>query len=98
MNSPDSRTPDEFDVALSHLFHNWADQQTPPAYARNRVLKKAARNAKVDFGRYFLITLKRLNPYWTGRPLNHTELTKWLFSQAMLQCFSMDRRALRMLC
>jgi hypothetical protein len=45
-----------------------------------------------------LMKIRALNPYWTGRPLSHAELAKWLFSRAMLDCLTIDRSALRVVC
>jgi hypothetical protein len=94
---------DEGDVRLAHSLKNWASKQLPPAYVRTRILRKAADNS-VDGGimqqinKKIALTIRSLNPYWTGRPLSNAEMAKWLFSRAMTDCLRIDHTTLRVVC
>jgi hypothetical protein len=93
---------------FAHSLKNWGEKQNPPAYVRMRLFRQArllrqagtfADGNKVQrMGKSLLMNIRALNPYWTGRPLSHTELARWLFSRAMLDCLSMDRRTIRVVC
>ena len=94
-------TLNEMDSGLAHSLKNWGAKHNPPAYVRARLLRQAGSHAgsKVQrFGKSLLIRIRSMNPYWTGRPLSHAELAKWLFSRAMVDCLNIDRSALRLVC
>lgn len=101
MNSHNFSEP-EMDHLLSHPLKNWAAKQTAPAYVRARILRQAGNRAQgtriQQFGNRLLVKIRALNPYWTGQPLSHAELAKWIFSKAMLDCLRMDRETLRVVC
>jgi len=95
-------TFNEKDILFAHSLKNWGTKQNPPAYVRMRLLRKAstlgAGNKMQRIGKSLLMKIRALNPYWTGRPLSHAELAKWLFSRAMLDCLNIDRSAMRVVC
>ncbi|GAB4578717.1 MAG: hypothetical protein Fur0022_14530 [Anaerolineales bacterium] len=93
---------DEMDSLFAHSLKNWGAKQNPPVYVRSRLLRQAAqqtRGSKLhQMSEEWLLRVRALNPYWTGRPLSHAELAKWLFAQAMLDGLRMERDALRVVC
>lgn len=101
MNSHNS-SENAIDTLLAHSVKNWGTKQNPPAYIRARLLRRAANRAegsKIEqISKNLLMKIRGLNPYWTGQPLSHAELAKWLFSNAMLDCLWMDRGTLRVVC
>ncbi len=91
----------ENDIEFAHALKNWGAKQNPPVYLRTRILRKAGNRGAgktTSFGKNLLMKIRALNLYWTGQPLGHTELTKWLFSRAMLDCLTIDRNAMRVVC
>lgn len=90
------------DTLIAHSVKNWGAKQNPPAYIRARLLRRAADRTKgtkiQQIGKHLLMKIRGLNPYWTGQPLSHAELAKWLFSRAMLDCLRIDRDTLRVVC
>jgi hypothetical protein len=90
------------DPSLVHSIKNWGAKQNPPAYVRARLLRRAGNHVEgtriQQLGKNLLMKIRALTPYWTGQPLSHAELAKWLFSQAMLDCLRMDRDTLRVVC
>jgi len=104
MNSPNEMsTFDETEEPLlAHSLKNWGAKQNPPAYVRTRLIRQAgtmaAGNQAQRIGTRLLMRIRALNPYWTGRPLNHAELAKWLFSRAMVDCLRIDHSAMRVVC
>jgi ribosomal protein S8E len=98
-----NHSDEEMDVLLTHSLKNWASKQSSPAYVRTRILRKAAVKAidggmMQQLGKKVTMTIRGLNPYWTGRPLNHSETAKWLFSRAMMDCLRIDHTSLRVVC
>lgn len=107
MNLPDftdteMNSMNEMDTALAHSLKNWGAKQNPPAYMRTRLLRQAGGSAAgsrmQQWQKSLSMKIRALNPYWTGRPLSHAELAKWLFSRAMLDCLTIDRSVLRVVC
>jgi len=98
MSSPDRLSAREFDPTIGRSLKNWGARQTPPADARATLLRRAGRQRQVHPGRSWFHTAARLlaaaglNP--AQRPA-YTDLSRWLFSQAMLQNLRTDRSGLR---
>lgn len=101
MNSH-NMSDNEMDTVFAHALKNWGARQSPPVYVRARLLRKAGMQAEgtkmQQLGKNLIMRIRGLNPYWTGRPLSHAELAKWLFSQSMLDCLRIDRETLRVVC
>jgi hypothetical protein len=88
------------ELSVTRTLKNWADRQHPPKALRTRLLLKAAsQNRRTQAGKQLILRIKRFaNPYWTGQNLSYAELSRWLFSRAMVQCLNMDRFAARAVC
>ncbi len=85
------------DITLRHCLKNWTSKQHPPTRIRQQTLNRAAGKPtnKVAQNRFVLLIKSLSN--WNARPhLHYAELSRWLFSQAMLQSFDMSRTTLRM--
>jgi uncharacterized protein YjbI with pentapeptide repeats len=82
---------------LQRSLANWAERQAPPANLRSQILRKAAAEAdRKRRGLGWILRIKQFtNPYWTGQPLSYAELSRWLFSQALLQDMSNNRPSVR---
>ncbi|MCP4420248.1 MAG: hypothetical protein GY805_26890 [Chloroflexi bacterium] len=84
------------DITLRHCLKNWTSKQHPPTRIRRQTLNRAAGKPNKAPQNRFVLLIKSLSN-WNARPhLDYAELSRWLFSQAMLQSFDMSRTTLRM--
>jgi hypothetical protein len=107
MNSPKLHKRSEFDLTIGHELESWAGRQEAPAEVRARVLDGAAaleRKRRRFVRRRGPLVVQRLHQWLTTRPVRrkpqvpYTELSQWLFNQAMWQSLGNDRRAVRFVC
>jgi len=98
MSSPKLRKHSDFDLTIGRELQSWASRQHAPAEVRRRVLDGAAVQARS------LRSVRRLQQWLNIGPvrrkpqLPYTELTQWLYNQAMWHSLGNDRRAVRFVC
>lgn len=98
MNSPRQQSrqliPEEIEIQRS--LKNWAGRQLPPRGGRERLLG-AARAASRPRQPHWLAFLASLSsPYAQAAPrMSYGELSRWMFSQAMIQTFNVNQPVLR---
>jgi hypothetical protein len=107
MNSPKLRKGSDFDQTIGRELQSWSARQQPPADLRERILNQAAaqeRKRRRAFASRSPLALRKLR-HWllsgTARrkpQLPYTELSQWLFNQAMWHSLRNDRRAVRFVC
>lgn len=107
MSSPRLQKQSDFDATIGRELKSWAARQQPPADARARLLEAAAAQSQKPTERraprasamtkvqrwLSAVVPSRRNPQ-----LPYTELSQWLFNQAMWQSLGNDRRAVRFVC
>lgn len=103
MNSPRMDRHSDFDSTIGQELKSWAARQQAPVDSR-AVLLAAARAAAPRRRSWSRVTARRIQSWLAAsfgrRPprLPHTELTQWLFTQAMWHNLGIDRRAVRFVC
>ena len=108
MSSPKLQKHSDFDVTIGRELQSWAARQQPPADARARLLEAAASESHQSTKRPGrrsprIVTqvqrwLAAAVPLRRKPQLPYTELSQWLFNQAMWQSLGNDRRAVRFVC
>jgi hypothetical protein len=107
MNSPKLRTHSDFDRTIGRELQSWAGRQHAPAEVRRRVLTEAAAQEPTRrrlFGLRSPRVVRRFRHWLSAGPtrrkpqIPYTELSQWLFNQAMWQSLGNDRRAVRFVC
>jgi hypothetical protein len=102
MSSPDLRKASEFDLTIGRELQSWANRQQAPAEIRRRVLEEAGARGRTPAGPQLAVRrlrqLLRIAPARRKPQLPYTELSQWLFNQAMWHSLGNDRRAVRFVC
>lgn len=107
MNSPRVQRPDEFDATIGRELKAWAGRQQPPAAVRAAILQAAAERSPtpakaVIQGRSPVLQRIQqwlVSPHGRRQPqLPYSELSQWLFTEAMWHSLGIDRRAVRYVC
>jgi hypothetical protein len=107
MNSPDLRKRGEFDLTIGHELQSWAGRQQAPADIRRRVMEGAAElerkrrrpnGLRSPFAFLRIRQLLHLGLPRRKPQLPYSELSQWLFNQAMWQSLGNDRRSVRFVC
>lgn len=107
MSSPRLQKQSDFDATIGRELQSWAARQQAPAGGRARLLdaaaaqtrKPAKRQARrsprfvTELHRWLTATPARRNPQ-----MPYSELSQWLFNQAMWQNLGNDRRTVRFVC
>jgi hypothetical protein len=106
MNSPKLQKYDEFETTVARDLKIWSGRVQSPAGGREALLRKAAERTRRAPRRISM--LRSLVPHrlqrWLTSPrdrlpkLPQTELTQWLYTQAMWHNLGNDRRAVRFVC
>ena len=108
MSSPKLQKQSEFDATIGRELQSWAARQKPPAGARARLLEAAAAQSLQHTNRIprrrpriFKQVQRWLAAAVAGNrspQMPYSELSQWLFNQAMWQNLGNDRRAARFVC
>ena len=108
MSSPRLQRKSDFDATIGRELEAWGSRQRAPANGRARLLEAAAAQSSNPSRRFPKRGLRFLNHFqrWLSaaapsrrRPqMPYTELSQWLFNQAMWQSLGNDRRAVRFVC
>ena len=107
MSSPRLRKGSDFDHTIGRELQSWAGRQQPPADLRERILAEAAvqeRKQRRLFNFRSPLAFRRLRIWLHPGParrkpqIPYTELSQWLFNQAMWHNLGNDRRAVRFVC
>jgi hypothetical protein len=107
MSSPDLRKRGEFDLTIGHELQSWAGRHHAPADTRRRVMEGAAeleRKRRPPSGLRSSSAVLRIRqllhigPARRKPQLPYSELSQWLFNQAMWHSLGNDRRSVRFVC